>query len=148
MSSVRPLHPDFEYWLAFKNKDLIELYKALRELIILQYPDANELLYHTHALVSGYSLTHRVSEAYCMIPVYTNHLNLGFYKGTLLSDPDSLLKGTGKFIRHIPIKSMADLQNDAIENMIRQAIEFEMKNLDVPIQHRGETFSRIKSEMK
>jgi hypothetical protein len=70
-----------------------------------------------------------------MILIYTNHLNLGFHKGTLLPDPKNQLKGTGKFIRHIPIISTADFDNDAVKDLIKAAIEIvenESKSLSKP----------------
>ena len=48
----RPLHSDFRFLLELKEKSLINLYTGLREFILDLNPDANELLYHTHAPVS------------------------------------------------------------------------------------------------
>ena len=67
-----------------------------------------------------------------MIPIYTNHLNLGFNKGTLLPDPHNLLKGTGKLMQHIPITSVKDFDNEPVTNLINAAIALsqnEMKSL-------------------
>ena len=74
----RPLHSDFRFLLELKEKSLINLYTGLREFILDLNPDANELLYHTHALTSVYSISEKLADAYCLIPIYTNHLNLGF----------------------------------------------------------------------
>ena len=88
-----------------KDGKLIELFKDLRKFILDIYPDSNELLYHTHALTTVFSISDKLSDAFCMIPIYSNHLNLGFNKGTLLKDTDKLLTGTGNLIRHIPINT-------------------------------------------
>lgn len=79
-----------------------------------------------------------------MIPIYTNHLNLGFNKGTLLEDPDKLLTGTGNLIRHIPIKTIADYQNEKVKNLIKSAAEFAINDLDKPLKAIGKTISKIK----
>lgn len=42
---------------------------------------------------------------------FKDSVNLGFYRGVLLHDPEQLLKGTGKSMRHIKIKSI-DAVND------------------------------------
>lgn len=62
------------------------------------YLESVELNYHTHALTSVYSVSKKLGDAFYMIPIYTNHLNLGFNKGTLLNDTSKLLRGTGKLI--------------------------------------------------
>lgn len=144
MQSNRPIHPDFQHFLDFKEKALIEQYKELRNFVISIYPDANELIYNTHALVSVYSLSDRLSEAYCMIPIYTQHLNLGFHKGTLLPDPSGLLQGTGKLIRHIPIQSKNDYHTHEVEALIQSAIQFEKEEMEEKRKKEGLTISKIK----
>jgi len=145
MANNRLIHPHFQHFLDFKDKGLIELYTDLRQFIFSIYPDANELLYHTHALTSAYSLSDRVSETYCLIPIYTRHLNLGFRKGTLLDDPTGLLKGTGKLMRHIPIVSKSDYRkNKEVETLIQNSIQFELEEMDMAKKKEGLTISKIK----
>lgn len=140
----RPIHPDFLFHLELKETELVELFADLRNYIFELAPSCNEILYHTHALTSVFSLSDKLSDAFCMIPIYTGHLNLGFHQGTLLSDPDKLLQGTGKLIRHIPVKSPDDYRNSGVEALIRTAIglaEEEMKTNSTITQS---TFSKIK----
>lgn len=139
----RDIHPDFFNLLKYKELGLIELYTNLRSYIFDIYPECNELLYHTHALTSVFSISEKLSNAFCMIPIYKSHLNLGFNKGTLLNDPHKLLKGTGKFIRHVPIISMEDLKNSNIAELIKKAVEFELENMEYPILKVGKTISKI-----
>jgi hypothetical protein len=79
----RIIHPDFLFLLELKEQSLIGLFKDLRAYILDIYPDCNELLYHTHALTSVFSVSEKLSDAFCMLPIYTAHLNLGFNKGTI-----------------------------------------------------------------
>lgn len=139
----RAIHPDFFNLLKYKELGLIELYTNLRAYIFDIYPDSNELLYHTHALTSVFSISEKLSTAFCMIPIYKSHLNLGFNKGTLLTDPHKLLKGTGKLIRHVPINSLEDLKNLNIAELIKNAVEFELENLENPVLTVGKTISKI-----
>ena len=92
MKVNRPLQPEFLFHLEFKEVQLIELFKDLRAFILEIYPDSNDLLYHTHALTSVFSVSDKLSDAFCMIPIYTSHLNLGFNKGTLTLSPMLCLK--------------------------------------------------------
>lgn len=144
MPGIRNIHPHFDHFLQFKEKDLIELYTDLRSYIISLHPDCNELLYHTHALTSVYTISQKLSDGFCMIPIYTNHLNLGFHKGTLLTDPHQLLQGTGKLIRHIPIEKKKDYRNQKVKSLLKHAIEFAIEDMDKPTKNIGETISKIK----
>ncbi|MFK7952302.1 MAG: DUF5655 domain-containing protein [Ekhidna sp.] len=138
------IHPDFRYWLDMKEQSLIDLYKELRSFILELYPESNELLYHTHALTSVYTISEKLSDGFCMIPIYSNHLNLGFHKGTLISDPENLLQGTGKLIRHIPIIAKEDFQNESVKSLIQSAIDFAIEDMDRPTNSKGKIISKIK----
>jgi hypothetical protein len=49
-------------------------------------------------------------------------VNLGFYQGANLSDPNGLLEGTGKMLRHIKIRSDSEAENPQIIPLIKSAI--------------------------
>lgn len=144
MSSTRNIHPDFLFHLEFKDQALISLFKDLRTYVLSLYPNSNELLYHTHALTAAFSVSEKLGDCFCMIPIYSKHLNLGFNKGTLLEDPHQLLKGTGKLMRHIPITSVEDFSNDAVKALIKNAIDFAIQDMDKPSKSIGKTISKIK----
>jgi len=144
MITSRPIHPDFQFLLDLKDQEIIDLFKDLREYILELYPDCNELIYHTHALTAVFSISDKLSDAYCMLPIYTKHLNLGFNKGTLLKDPNKLLTGTGNLIRHIDVKKTSDYRNTIVKALIKEAIDFAIKDLDKPTKSIGKTISKIK----
>ncbi|MBX2967012.1 MAG: DUF1801 domain-containing protein [Cyclobacteriaceae bacterium] len=146
MTKSRPIHPDFQYLLDFKEQEVIELFSDLRQYILELCPDSNELLYHTHALTAVFSISDKLSDAFCMLPIYTNHLNLGFNKGTLLKDPDKLLTGTGNLIRHIDVKKPGDYRNPKVKTLIKEAIDFAIKDMDKPTKSVGKTISKIKKK--
>ena len=135
----REIHPDFVSLLMLKERKLIELFADLREFILDIYPDSNELLYHTHALTAAFSISERLTDTFCMLPIYTNHVNLGFYKGTLPDDHHNLLKGTGNLIRHIPIVTTSD------KALVKAAVEFAIADMDTPSASTGQTISKIKT---
>lgn len=143
MTNPRPIHPDFLFLLELKEQKIIELFKDLRAYILDIYPDSNELLYHTHALTAVFSVSEKLADAFCMIPIYTNHLNLGFNKGTLLKDPHQLLTGTGNLIRHIPIDSPEQYRNKKIKDLVRSAVDFAIKDMEKPTKSVGKTISKI-----
>ena len=143
MINARPIHPDFRFFLDFKDKEVIRLFLDAREYILELYPDSNELLYHTHALTTVFSVSDKLADAFCMLPIYTNHLNLGFNKGTLLKDPKRLLTGTGNLIRHIDIKDTGDYRNPAVKTLLKEAIAFAIKDMERPSKSAGRTISKI-----
>lgn len=142
----RTIHPDFQFLLDFKEQAVIDLFCDLRQYILELYPDSNELIYHTHALTTVFSISDKLSDAFCMLPIYTNHLNLGFNKGTLLKDPNKLLTGTGNLIRHIDVKHPKDYRNTEVKALILEAIDFAIKDLDKPTKSIGMTISKIKKK--
>lgn len=144
MVKVRNIHPDFLYLLEFKEQRVIDLFKDIRAYILEIYPESNELLYHTHALTSVFSISDKLSDAFCMLPIYTNHLNLGFNKGTLLKDPNKLLTGTGNLIRHIPVETPKDYRNKRVKDLIESAAAFAIQDMDKPTKFIGKTISKIK----
>ncbi len=143
MKSIRKVHPHFQEYLSLKSEALIELYLDLRTYILNLYPESNELLYHTHALTSLYSISEKMSNGFCMIPIYSDHLNLGFNKGTLLTDSNKLLKGTGKLIRHIPINKMEDYRNKAVKELINDAFTLAKIGIGNKSVVVGQTISKI-----
>ncbi|MFZ1401317.1 MAG: DUF1801 domain-containing protein [Candidatus Promineifilaceae bacterium] len=146
MKSTRPIHPDFQFHLDLKDQEVIDLFCDLRQFILDQYPESNELLYHTHALTAVFSISERLSDAFCMLPIYTNHLNLGFNKGTLLKDPNKLLTGTGNLIRHLDVKKPLDYRNPMVKALVKEAIEFAINDMDKPNNSFGKTISKIKKK--
>ncbi len=146
MKTIQPIHPDFQFLLDFKDQEVIDLFKDLREYILALHPDCNELVYHTHALTAVFSISDKLSDAFCMLPIYTNYLNLGFNKGTLLKDPNKLLTGTGNLIRHIDVKKASDYRNPKVKALIKEAIDFAIKDMDKPTKSVGKTISKIKKK--
>lgn len=146
MPAPKPIHPDFLFHLEWKTQPLIELFHDLRAYLLDLHPDANELVYHTHALTTVFSLSEKLGDAWCMIPIYTNHLHLGFTKGTLLPDPHKLLAGTGNLIRHIPINQPADYRNYPVKTLLLDAHSQAMRDFGKPQKSKGLTFSKIKTK--
>lgn len=144
--NAKPIHPDFLSLLKFKDHGLICLFTDIRQFILDIYPESNEILYHTHALTTVFSISDKLSDAFCMLPIYTNHLNLGFNKGTLLPDPYMLLTGTGNLIRHIPVKYEADYNNAQVEALIRSSIELAMNDIKKPTKIVGTQISKINTK--
>jgi hypothetical protein len=55
------------------------------------------------------------------VNVFTAHVNVGFFHGTALPDPDHLLQGTGKFMRHVKLRPGTPTDAVSLSRLIRTA---------------------------
>lgn len=55
------------------------------------------------------------------VNVFTSHVNVGFFQGASLPDPDRLLQGTGKFMRHVKLKPGTATNAAALRRLIEMA---------------------------
>ncbi|MGA7832066.1 MAG: DUF1801 domain-containing protein [Terracidiphilus sp.] len=55
------------------------------------------------------------------VNVFTSHVNVGFFHGAALPDPARLLQGTGKFMRHVKLKSETATNAAALSRLIEMA---------------------------
>ena len=68
-----------------------------------------------------YGATERfIDDGICHINVFVRHTNLGFSRGAEL-DPEGVLRGTGKAMRHITLKTLSDLNRPEIRTYLRKA---------------------------
>jgi hypothetical protein len=87
-------------------------------------PGAIELVYDNYnALAIGFSPTERTSDVIFSITLYPRWVSLFFFRGADLPDPQKLLKGGGKQVRHIVLESAADLDKPAVKALMDRAIE-------------------------
>ena len=61
--------------------------------------------------------------AFGYVNVFTSHVNVGFFQGSELRDPQGLLQGTGKFMRHVKLQPGAPTNAAALRKLIEAAYE-------------------------
>lgn len=129
-----------------------ELALGLREIVLEEAPAAVEKLVRVYALVFWYSLTGKMSDAFCQVVVYHKGVNLMFNRGAELQDPDGILVGEGKIIRHIKVRKPEDLKNPYLRKFIRAAlkhaklIEKEKKLAARPLKRNPRASARTRSK--
>ncbi len=64
----------------------------------------------------------KMSDAYCYLIPFKEHVNFGFFHGTSI-DADGILEGTGVNLRHMKIKTLADLKNPKLKKLLKAAIK-------------------------
>jgi hypothetical protein len=60
---------------------------------------------------------------FAYIKAFPSSVNLGFWRGVELDDPDGLLEGDGDRMRHVPLRSVDDIREEAFGAFVRQAVE-------------------------
>ena len=121
--TVPPPLPEYLGFLSPFESRITELALATRKLVLEEAPDSTELIYDAYnAVATGYGFTGRPSECFIHIAVYAKWVNLGFHRGAELSDPQGILQGTGRLIRHIRITQPEDLSEPSVRAFVKQAI--------------------------
>ena len=64
----------------------------------------------------------KMTDGYAYIMPMRGYINLGFYQGTVLADPERLLEGTGKGLRHIKIRSLAEANRPPVRALVATAL--------------------------
>jgi hypothetical protein len=52
-----------------------------------------------------------------------DHLQFGFFAGSMLYDSKKMLKGNGKFVRHVRIEKLEDIDVAILSSLIRSALK-------------------------
>jgi hypothetical protein len=120
---MRKPSPQLLDLLADCSPGVTHLALALRELVLAEAPEAEEVLYSVYAQVIVFKIPGRKRGAFCNVAAYSRHVNLVFYHGAELPDPHGVLKGMGKQMRHIRFDSPEDLRHSYLRTCIRSAIE-------------------------
>jgi hypothetical protein len=98
-----------------------DLAARTRALIFDVSPEVVEVLWPRQN-VAGYGVgPKKMSEHFCYIALYDDHVNLGFNQGAELPDPDGLLEGPGKVLRHTKIAEPEDLEDPAVRRLLEAA---------------------------
>lgn len=59
--------------------------------------------------------------AFAYVNAFTAHVNVGFFRGAELDDPDGLLEGAGKFMRHVKLRPDREVDGEALQKLIETA---------------------------
>jgi hypothetical protein len=107
--------PTIEVWMQEHSNDLGSIAKHWFEVMRGCGEDVRELLHDGHP-------TACVGDAaYGYVDAFKAHVNVGFFRGAELADPDGLLEGTGKFMRHVKISPERDVNAAALIKLIETA---------------------------
>jgi hypothetical protein len=117
-----PTHGEFSDILSIAGKDLGPICSTLRGLITSIHGDFVEVVWPRQHIASYGVGPKKMSEHYAYISVQESYVNLGFFHGAALPDPQGMLEGTGKKLRHIKIRSASDAKRAGVVALLRHAI--------------------------
>ena len=107
--------------IASASPEVQALAHAARTLLADVMPGITEVPW-ARQKTAGYGVgPKKMSEHFCYLAPFKKHLNLGFFYGADLPDPENLLEGAGKDLRHIKIHSADQLQQPAVRQLIEHA---------------------------
>jgi hypothetical protein len=92
-------------------------------MVDAKLPGAARLVYENwNATVVGYTPDGKSRHAVCSVATYPRWVNLFFFVGPDLPDPDGLLRGTGSTVRNVRIESPAQL-DQRVASLLDAAVD-------------------------
>lgn len=64
----------------------------------------------------------------CCFMVGKEHVTFAFMRGAALPDPEKMLEGTGKGVRHVKLRSVADVKRPGVKKLIAEAAKLNKKD--------------------
>lgn len=112
-------------------EDLLEITEALlrpivtvlREIVFEVDPDTCEVVRLGDRAATYGVGPRKMLDGYAYILPYKRWVNLGFYQGAELADPEGLLEGTGAKMRHVKVRSVDEAKRSAVRALVRGALE-------------------------
>jgi hypothetical protein len=123
MMEHRPPDPQLLRFLEAYDRPIVDLALALREIILEEAPSASESIYQVYTVAIWFGFTAKMKDMFCYIATNAGHVNLGFPRGAEMPDPNRVLEGAGKTMRHIKFRSDRDLERAFVRRYIQAAIE-------------------------
>ncbi len=71
----------------------------------------------------GYATACVEDAPFAYVGVFRNHVNVGFFHGDALPDQTGLLRGTGKYMRHVKIEPGLAADDSSLEGLIASAYQ-------------------------
>jgi hypothetical protein len=123
MMQTVQIHGSFDDAIAGSSTHVEGIARRLRQLIIDVYPDVVEVPWPKQRII-GYGVgPKKMSEHFCYIGAHGEHVNLGFYRGAELPDPEGLMEGTGKKLRHVKVRELAGVEQPSLRRLIESSLQ-------------------------
>ncbi len=119
----------FEDLLRLAREPLRPVMVRLRDLVLEVHPDAYEVVRLGERAASYGCGPRKMIDGYAYIMAFRSWVNLGFFRGTSLPDPEGLLEGTGVRLRHVKVRSVDDAERPGVRRLIQEALTDRLASL-------------------
>lgn len=111
----------FDDLFRLSSEPLRPVVERLRQVILEIHPEACEVVRLGDRAATYGCGPRKMIDGYAYILPYRSWVNLGFYRGTSLTDPEKLLEGTGVRMRHVKMRTVEDVERPGVRGLIREA---------------------------
>lgn len=111
----------FDDLVQLANEPLKPVVEGLRAAILKIHPEACEVVRLGDRAATYGCGPRKMIDGYAYILPYKSWVNLGFYRGASLADPEKLLEGAGIRMRHVKMRSVQDVERPGVRGLIREA---------------------------
>ena len=107
--------PAIEIWMQEHSDELGAIAQHWFQLLRACGDDVQELLHDGHPTACV------ADAAFGYVNAFKDHVNVGFFRGAEIADPEGLLEGTGKFMRHVKLRPERNVDATALMKLIETA---------------------------
>ena len=107
--------PAIDAWLKERTPELGAMAKDWFDVMRSRGDDVLELMH------DGCPVACVEDAPFGYVNVFKAHVNVGFFLGAELSDPDGLLEGTGKRMRHVKLRPGVTVNSVALGKLVDEA---------------------------
>lgn len=104
-----------ESWVLALEEPLRQAGEELRRLILKADPELKESIKWGNPVYEKGGLV-------CYLAAAKIYVSLGFFNGASLSDPDQLIEGTGKKMRHIKVRHVDEVMSHQFTAWVKEAV--------------------------
>ena len=102
-------------WMEELGPSLREIAQTLRGIILQAVPDISES-------IKWGTPNYAKSGHVCYLAANKGHINLGFFNGAGLNNPDGLIEGTGAKMRHVKVRTLEDIRPEVFAALVQEAV--------------------------
>ncbi len=121
---------DFEKVIANFSIEIKVIASTTRQLIYDLMPKVVEVVWLQQKNIGFGTGIKKNTAHFCYIMPASKHVNLGFNYGSELPDPHGLLEGTGKLFRHIKIKSVEQLKDKNLIELLKFSMNHRVPKIE------------------
>ncbi|GAB5521771.1 MAG: hypothetical protein RhofKO_40220 [Rhodothermales bacterium] len=104
------------------STDVLAILHTLRTVVLADLPEAVEVVRLGDRAASYGIGPKKMSESHVYLQPQKDRVNLGFWHGVHLPDPEGLLEGTGKKLRHVKVRSVEAAEAPAVRALVAAAL--------------------------